>query len=299
MNIKKTMTILTIFLFSTNLVQTTFAQSVSHVKHDKSLLWKISGNGLEKPSYMYGTIHILDSAYFYMEEIVKVRFVECDKLVTEVDTDDPNFQKKTITAAMMKEDSIENLLSKEEYNKVDSFFTELLKIPLQAVNRIKPFYLSEMPVVLLIPKNTKSYEEEFKKMAKNQNKEILGISTVEKEAEIIDGIGLKVQAQILIESVDNYKSDYARMEKVLTLYQEYDISEIHNTIKAATDEHRVVYQVLFPNRHEVWIPKMESLMYNNSCFFAVGVGHLSGEQGLIELLKEKGYSVEPENMNQY
>ena len=72
---------------------------------------------------------------------------------------------------MMKNDSLDNLLSSADYKKVDAFFTDSLGIPLQAVKKMKPFFIAEFPVLLRLPK-TKSYEEEFIKMAKGQQKDI-------------------------------------------------------------------------------------------------------------------------------
>lgn len=293
-NILKTATsfVVIICLLTFNAQQSN-AQKSHAVKHEKSLLWEISGNGLEQPSYLFGTIHIIDSSYYSMGETAKEKLSKCDKLVTEIDTDDPNFQQKTIFASLMKTDSLDNLLSKEEYEKVEAFFTEKLQIPLQAVKKIKPLYLAEMPAILTIPKNSKSYEEELVKIAKGQGKEVLGITTIEKESEIIDGISLEVQTQLLVESVDDQKfeEDKTRREKVMSLYQKQDIDAILNTMKAATAEYEIVFDVMFHRRHEVWIPNIEQLMKEHTCFFAVGVGHLAGEEGIIELLKKQGYEV--------
>jgi len=274
--------------------QASYAQKSGVVKHEKTLLWKVSGNGLSQPSYLFGTIHIIDSSYFFMDDKVIEMFGKSEKLVTEINMDDPDFQQKSILASIMKNDSLDNLLSSADYKKVDAFFTDSLGIPLQAVKKMKPFFLAEFPVLLRLPK-TKSYEEEFKKMAKSQHKEILGISTIDKEYEIIDGIGLDVQARILVESVDPDKiiEDKKRRKKVMLLYRQQDINEIFNTIKSAMDEYDNVYQAMFPRRHEVWLPSMIQLMKENSCIFAVGVGHLAGEEGLLSLLVKNGYTVKP------
>ena len=104
-------------------VQHAIAQDMKSVKHANSLLWEISGNGLEKPSFLFGTVHIIDSAYFFLDEIVIEKFMTCDNIVFEVDKNDPQFQQKTLSILMLKNDSLDNLLSKEEYEKVKAFFS--------------------------------------------------------------------------------------------------------------------------------------------------------------------------------
>lgn len=291
--VKSVILSIVIFFFTFNF-QASYAQKSNAAKHEKSLLWKITGNELEKPSYLFGTIHIIDSSYFFMDKSVIEMFGKSDKLVTEINMNDPDFQKESILASMMQNDSLDNLLSAADYKKVDAFFTDSLGIPLKAVKKMKPFFLAEFPVLLRLPK-AKSYEEEFINMAKEQNKEILGITTIGKEYEIIDGIGLDIQSRILVESVDadRINEDKNRRKKVMLMYRQQDIQEIFNTMKSAIGDYDIVYQAMFPRRHEVWLPSMIHLMKEYSCFFAVGVGHLAGETGLLELLKMDGYEIKP------
>lgn len=271
------------------------ANNVNSQEHEKSLLWSISGNGLEQPSYLFGTIHILDSSYFLMEPIVEEKFTSSDKLVLEIDIDDPDYQKKVARSFIMKDDSLRYLLSPEEYSIVNKYFTDSLNIPLITFEKIKPFYLSEMVGLMIIPKTSKSCEEELMKMARSQQKEILGISTIEKETEIIGRVPYEIQTQILVESVDqeNILNDEIRRMKVLGLYLENDIDEIYTTMIRAMSKYEMLVEVMFPQRHEVWLPNMELLMCQHSCFFAVGVGHLAGNSGLIDLLRSEGYEINP------
>ena len=212
----------------------------------------------------------------------------------EIDKSDPEFQKKSIRAALMKDDSLTHLLSAEDFQTVNAFFTDSLGIPLKALDRMKPLMLAEMPVLMRIPK-TKSYEEEFLQMARDQQKEVLGISTIDKETKCLDGISLDVQAQMLVESVDPeiIREDKIRRRKVMKLYEDGDITAIFQTMKGKMDEYEGVYEAMFPSRHAIWIPSMKALMQEHSCFFAVGVGHLAGPDGLIELLQMEGYTLIP------
>jgi uncharacterized protein YbaP (TraB family) len=54
---------------------------------------------------------------------------------------------------------------------------------------------------------------------------------------------------------------------------------------------------LVDKRNNNWIPKLVDLFSKKSCFVAVGAGHLAGENGLINLLKKQGYTVEPISIN--
>ena len=284
--------VIVIFLFISN-VQHAIAQDTQSVKHANSLLWEISGNGLEKPSYLFGTVHIIDSGYYFLDEIVLEKLKTCDKIVFEVDKNDPQFQQKTLSVLVLENDSVDKLLSKEEYEKVNAFFSNKIGIPLEKVKKIKPYYLISIVASVNMPENIKSYENEFIKIAKSQNKEILGVSTVEKESEIlVDRVPLEIQAKMLLEAIDNVDNMVEIRDNLIKAYLDRDIDSFYE-ITNSDNKYEIVNESMFLKRHEVWVPNMTQLMNNYSCFFAVGVAHLSGETGLIELLKMDGYEITP------
>lgn len=273
--------------------QTSYAQKSNAIKHKNSLLWKISGNGLEHPSYLFGTVHIIDSAFYFLDGTVTEKLNTCEKIAFEVDKNDPEFQQKTLSVLVLKNDSLDNLLSEEDYEKVKTFFAEKLSLNLDQIKKVKPYYLTSFVASLNLPKNIKSYEDELIKIAKINNKEILGISNVEKESEIlVDRIPLKIQAQMLLDAIDDVEKIAKVRDKLIKSYIEGDIDKFYEITKSDSDKYEIVFESMFEKRHEVWIPNMIQLMYKYPCFFAVGVAHLSGEKGLIELFREKGYDVE-------
>lgn len=257
--------------------------------HEKSLLWEISGNGLSEASYLFGTIHIMDSAYFFLDNEVVETFNKCDRIVFEIDTDQPGFEKKSLAITFMQNDSLDNILSEEEYREISDFFLKEFNFPLQAVKKMKPFYVANLIDALSLPAGSKGYEEAFKKMAGDQGIEIAGISTIGKEAELLDGISMSDQVKSLFKGMEEYYGGFERKLKVLNAFQEQDIDRIFKLMKSAMDDYDTVYQSMFPDRHAIWIPNMKALMQNHSCFFAVGVGHLAGQEGVINLLKKEGY----------
>jgi uncharacterized protein YbaP (TraB family) len=227
-----------------------------------------------------------------MDETVIEKFNSCEKVAFEVDKSDPNFQQKTISVLMLKNDSLDNILSVVDYEKVKIFFAENLSLELDQIKKVKPYYLTSFVASLNLPKNTMSYEDEFIKLAKNQNKEIFGVSTVEKESEIlVDRIPLEIQAQMLLDAINDVEKMDEIRDKLRETYIDSDIDKFYE-ITNSENKYEVVSESMFEKRHEVWIPNMIQFMNKYSCFFAVGVAHLSGEKGLIESLRGEGYEVE-------
>lgn len=274
--------------------QASYAQQSCNVIHKKSLLWEISGNGLEQSSYLFGTVHIIDSVYFSLDENVVEKLHECEKIVFEVNKDDPQFQQKTLSVLMLQDDSLDHILSADDYKKVELFFLEKLKLELALFNKVKPYYLVSIVSSLNLPEYIKSYEDELIMLSKNQNKEILGVSTVEQESNIlVDRIPLDIQAQMLLDAINDVEKLAVIRDQLIQSYIENDIDKFYEITKSNSDKYEIVFESMFMKRHEVWVPNMIELMNKYSCFFALGVGHLAGEEGILCMLHRKGYTINP------
>jgi hypothetical protein len=266
--------------------------------NEKSILWQISGNGLKQPSYLFGTVHILDSSNYFLHKNVIEKIESSEIMVFEINTNDPDYQKKALQYSFMSDDSLENIFTEEEYHKLELFFEDEFSFPLQAVHKMKPFYLSSVINALSMPENTMSYEAELKNIAIKNGLEISGISTLEKENEILKKMDMDVQIYTLDQAIEEHKTGYKQREQIVLLYTKNDIHAIYELMmKEDSPEDNIVYDILFPKRHEVWIPNMIKMMNEKSCFFAVGVGHLPGEAGLLNILSDKGYKVKSVSMD--
>jgi uncharacterized protein YbaP (TraB family) len=264
---------------------------------EKSLLWEINGNGLKKPSYLFGTIHLIGTEDFFFPQILKDKIVTADQATFEIDMDDMSSMESMmsiITRAFMKDGrSLKDLVTSDEYKLVDDFF-KTKGLPLQLLERMKPMLLSTFATMDLGGDDgagTKSYEMEIYGKVKDQHKESNGLETVEDQLAIFDSIPYEAQAKMLIESIKSADKENAEYKAMVTLYKKQDIETM---AKVSVDDQGGVggYEDLFLySRNKRWIPIMSSMMKDKSTFFAVGAGHLGGARGVIQLLKQAGYKV--------
>ncbi|MGN6492545.1 MAG: TraB/GumN family protein [Agriterribacter sp.] len=257
-----------------------------------ALLWKISGNGLTKPSYVYGTIHMICSTDFVMSEKLKQHFNSADKLYLEVDMDDPAMNMKMLQLSMLQGKKLSDFFSPEDYNKLNTFFKDSVGMPLTMFNTMKPFVLFSILTLKTLPcSQQESYEMSFVKMAREQNKEVIGLETVEEQMKIFDDMPDSAQAQMLLRYADEFDKQKKDFSKMVEMYKRQDLDALYQQIMSSPDIAGSEDALLF-NRNKNWIPVIENAMKKESLFIAVGAGHLAGEQGVLNLLKEKGYSVE-------
>lgn len=273
-----------------------FGQTASASGNAKSLLWKISGNGLTAPSYLYGTIHITCDAT--LEKPTLDAIANTAQLYLELDMDDPQMQMTMIQGMMMKGGkTMKTMMSDADYKMVDAYFTQTLGMGLAALDKMKPFMLTTLVLPSLLDCPMQSVEQELMRVNASQNKEVLGLETVQEQLAVFDAIPYDVQLEELIKSVRNqFANDKAELVKMYNVYQSRDVDAMQKMTAESENKITSDYQdELLNNRNANWIPKIEQVAKQKPTFFGVGAGHLGGPKGVIALLQKKGYTVEPVN----
>lgn len=275
---------------------------------ENSLLWKITGNGLEEESYLYGTIHIIDAESFFWPENTMESFNKSDKVVFEIDLDEMSDMGNIMgmmTKVMMKDGmTLKKLLSDEDYEIVNAHFKDM-GLPMFMLEKMKPMFLTifaegDMDLASMQdPDNatTKSYEMEFYELANNTEKEVHGLETMNDQIALFDSIPYVDQATMLVESIkagaEAVDGEESELEKITKMYLDQDISSMVSSIEAEDSELAGFEDLLLNDRNQKWIPLMSSYMKESPTFFAVGAGHLAGTQGVINLLRSVGYKLTP------
>jgi uncharacterized protein YbaP (TraB family) len=265
----------------------------------KSVIWKITGKDLPGPSYLFGTVHVADSIEFPMHGTIVEQLIRSEALVFETDLSEPGYQQKALKYAMMEKDSLDGILSVEQYDQLHSFFRDAFSFPLDAVKRMKPFYVASLIGTLNTNNQGISLEENLLRIAQEKGKLITGISSLEKDAEILSRISQPDQVDYLFDEIESYSSGCsdALKKEIFQAYQKADIERIYSLMSGSLKYHPEILENIFVERNVSWMGSMKKLMSEQSCFFAVGVGHLPGEKGLIRLLQKDGYKVVPVHLD--
>ena len=140
-----------------------------------------------------------------------------------------------------------------------------------------------------------SYEMELYEMAQKQNKEIGGLETAEYQMSVFDKIPYKAQAEMLVQGIKSTEDTAAidQLKVMVEMYKNQDIQGMQETMQGEGSDVKGYEDVLLLDRNRNWIPVMQKMMSKKQVFFAVGAGHLGGEEGVIALLRDAGYTVTP------
>lgn len=284
------------------------AKALAPTTSDTSLLWRISGNGLESDSYLFGTIHMIPAEDYFLPQTVMDALAGSSNVAFEIDPRDmenPAMLMSIMGRINMRNDtSLNDLLTEEEYTVVTNYF-EKAGLPMMIFKRMKPLFLSAMVGQdmgdlmggggLSGNGGIKSYEMELTRIAEAGKKEISGLETMEFQLGLFDSIPYGAQAKMLLEAVkaDSEGSEgddqYAQMIK---MYKRQAIVEMATMIQDESSDVSHFEELLLTRRNLSWIDPMGELMRKQPSFFAVGAGHLAGDQGVITLLREAGYTVQ-------
>ena len=271
------------------------------VPTEKSLTWKISGKGLKKPSFLYGTIHMIPKNEFELPGSIREGLDNVRRVTFEIDMKDMTnlrSQMSLITKSFMSGGkTLKDLLSAEDYQLVKDKMAER-GLPAGMFERMKPMFLStlfsseeESPSAGAA---ITSVEMELYKISRNRKLESAGLETAAYQMSMFDSIPYKAQAQMLVDqlrSTDTTGSAEGQLDQLLQMYKDQDITAMQAMIGG--DEGMGQYEdILLKKRNMNWIPVMGRMMAEKPTLFAVGAGHLGGPTGVIALLRKAGYRVE-------
>lgn len=277
---------LTLLLFSS---LNSFSQQT---KWPKSLLWRISGNGLAKPSYVYGTMHIQDKRVFHFTDSVYKAIENTEGLALEVDFQeliDSMINLGFDREAAEENDEVVKVEEKELDKSIDSVLKNLGidadKVTAKNLKKIREYRIrritshGEMPTVV---------DGYLFGIALRHGKWTGGIEDVNDQLSLIDEIGGILTPEKAFEPDAKLR---ASLESMIKVYADSDLEGINNFIELNYDND--YKSKLLVIRNVKMARRMDSLLKWRSMFFAVGAAHLPGDSGVINMLRVRGFEVEP------
>ncbi|WP_373553745.1 TraB/GumN family protein [Haliscomenobacter sp.] len=261
------------------------------VKSDNSLLWKIEGKNLKVPSYLLGTIHILPQKDFFLSDAMKQALANTQQVVLELDMDDPAMGMNMLQNASMRDGStLDKLLSTEDYQKLDVLVKKSTGVGVEVFNKWQPMLVASFAMQQMMDNQIASYEMTLVGMAKEAQKEVKGLESIQEQTEAMATIPYPQQAKYLSEMLNDFDKQKAMFGKMVELYKSQNINALLDYMVEQSGG--IDFStVLLNRRNHKWIPKIGSIAAEKSSFFAVGAGHLPGKDGVLTLLRKAGYRV--------
>ena len=286
---------------------------VAIVGVNAQLLYKISGNGVGKPSYIVGTYHLAPASYVDSIPGANEALASVEQVCGEVDMTEMESMAgmQKVTAAMMLPDgkSLSDILSDEEMGKLNAFMNEVFGAdfnnPLIAaqLGKMTPAAIANQLQLLQYMKMTPGFnpnaliDSYFQSEAKKADKPVIGFETLDFQISVLyTGSTIERQKEQLICMIDNQEYNQMVMEQLTKAYFSQDIDAVlavtEEKLGTSCDSTPEEEEALIFGRNADWVEKIPAIIGDKSTLFVVGAAHLPGERGVLELLKKEGYTVE-------
>lgn len=261
---------------------------------NNSLLWKISGNGLTTPSYIFGTIHMIAQKDFVVQPEVDFVFNLAGKACFELKMDDISMlatYNKWLTLPDGK--TLKDYCTETEFIQLKQYLQDSLQTDIQTIINQKPFVIYQMQSTNFIKDEMASFELYFVQNCIQKGKPIGGLEKLETQLAVFDEIPYEEQIDWVVESINQSDSSYRYYDTLIHYYLKADLLNLSRYIKESDEEFKKYGPLMLDNRNINWIPVIEEQIKLQSTFIAVGAGHLVGEKGILQLLHNQGYVISP------
>lgn len=273
-----------------------YATAQSKADAEPSLLYQVSGKGLAKPSYIFGTFHAICATEMVPVASLDNYLTQTDQLMMEVDLDDGTEMASMAGAvAMPGGKTLKDFLTADELVKVDELTKSYLGVPAEAVKSLKPSTL--MVILITRPKaigcTPVTLDLDLMKSAVAKKKPVVGLETVASQIKVLDSVPLEKQAKQLYQMALDPPKSIEQLKKLMAIYKTQDVEKLFDATKSQMEEDKEFHIRLLDERNAEWIPKLATAFKEKPTFVAVGAGHLGGKNGVLQLLRKKGYRVTP------
>lgn len=261
----------------------------SPIANSQSLLWEISGNGLKESSYLFGTIHLSDKRVFNFNDSVFAKIDECDAFTMEIEATPENTQKIGNSIFLENGNSIDKMLSEKDYAYLKKFFQEKLDLNLDGLKFLNPMSIISLATMKLFKSDMDTYVDNFLyQYAKSKNKKTFSVEPVQLQIDLLKN----VPAEYLLDVANEWDNFKGISEKMVNAYAKEDLDALIKIMFSDSGFKKMEDDFIW-NRNITMADSIDLFVNRQSTFIAIGTGHLPLEGGVIDLLKKKGYKVNP------
>ncbi|HUK36420.1 MAG TPA: TraB/GumN family protein [Vicinamibacterales bacterium] len=269
--------------------------STHAVAQTHSFAWKATkGSGAV---YLVGSVHMLTTDFYPLPPSLEAGFKDSDLLVEEADLAEmlsPNMQFSMLSRGMLPAgQTLDKVISPATLSLLDKH-TSALGMPVEALKQFKPWMLAMTIEAMEWQKAGFDAElgldKHFFDRAQSENKTIQGLETTDFQISLFDGMTMEQQDRFLAETLKGVATETASVGKLAAAWKVGDLASIERLVLADVKSDPLVYDRLLVARNRVWLPKIEALFSRpQHAFVVVGAAHLVGPDGLLAMLRAKGY----------
>jgi uncharacterized protein len=264
----------------------------------KSCLWKVSS--IDTSVYLLGSIHLLKGDFYPLPKPMEMAFNNSRRVAFEVNLDETNSreaQQLILNKSQLPQGRrLQDVLSKASFEFVKEKI-EPLGLRVELLEHFKPWFLMLTLTVTKLQKlgydPAHGIDKYFFDKAKKWDREILSLETSEFQISLLDALSPKTQEAALLQTLRELDLMEKEFDEIVRAWSGGDRKALEGALLGSFEDYPDVYEKIVIGRNRNWLPKIEDfLKRKGNTLVIVGAAHLVGASGLIELLEQKGYTLE-------
>lgn len=261
-------------------------------------LWKITNE--QNCVYLLGSIHLLTPASYPLDSAINTAFDSARVLVFEIELDSlqtPRIQQLMLSKAVYSDgQTLPNVLKPETY-AFAAKHAEATGLPIEQLHSMKPWFLAVSIMTLKLQQLGYNPElgidKYFFNQARLQEKPVLGLETAEFQINLFDQISGENPDEIILQILTEFDVFEKEINGLVSAWSTGNLAALDSIMFKSFAEYPEIYQDFVVRRNQNWLPQIEAFCHDDKNYLViVGTGHLVGQDGLVRLLSEKGYSIE-------
>jgi uncharacterized protein YbaP (TraB family) len=264
---------------------------------DKNFLWRVQSD--KANIYILGSVHFLKKENYPLNKTIEKAFEGSQKLVLEIDLkseDAGAVQRVTLEKGINRERTLEQSVSAETYGLAEKRAQEL-GIDIRALTPLKPWVVALTMTALQLQKlgfdPNYGVDRYLAQRAAKSGKTVVGLETASFQIGLIDQLPERDQESMLRQSLKEMDVLDRGLDQIVQAWSTGNVTALEALLLGGMREYPAVHQTVIVDRNRRWLPQIEKMIeQGESALIAVGAAHLIGKDGVIELLKARGYTVE-------
>lgn len=263
----------------------------------ESSVWKVSKG--EQSLYIGGTCHVLRPSDYPLPTEFDLAYAAADTLVFEIDpaaAQEPAFAMQLLAKASYTDGrSLKSVLSAEAYQALAAQGAKS-GLPIEMLNGIKPGMVMMMLMMQELTKAGVSQEGvdmHYHALGLKDNKPVQSLETPEFQIELITSLGEGMENELVLYGLEDLGHMKELFNELIGAWRAGDLAEIEALFISDMRDYPELYSKMLVNRNQRWIPQIEAYLKSPEIeFVLVGVAHAAGDDGILKLLKDQGYTVD-------
>ena len=264
----------------------------------ESCVWKATSD--QGTLYLLGSVHLLTAEDYPLAPAIEEAYTQSEVLVFETDLQamvTPETQQLILSKAILPgQRTLEGELDPDVYATLSQKLAET-GLPAAAIQKFKPWFatmtlmLLRMQAIGLDP--NLGLDQYFHRKAVADKKTAIGLESIEFQINLFDELSKGNQNGYTKHALKELEQMETMLGEMMTAWKNGDLDRLDETVRASFEEYPDMYKQFVTDRNKTWAKKLRDLSSKDkTCMVVVGVAHLAGREGLLELLRQKGYTIE-------